>query len=547
MCAIGTATIGFLALLLGLIVFVKGKATAEKLSFAAFTLLIAGWFLPYSIMESTHDPNKALFFGRLGHSSVIFVPIAYLHFVRYFLKRPTIKPFYMFYYFIGLILLILMWMDSKFIPAVIKQPWGYYPVGSPIMVLDSALVCMTAVACTVLFVIDCRRAKDRSMEEYNRLKWCCLAMFIFTFSAMDYLPKFGVAVYPMGFVPVAIFISIMTYAILFHHLMDITIAIRRSLVYSILAAIITASYFVAVLILEKWFQGFLGYRSLVATAITGFIIAMGFVPMRNWIQTIVDRYFFRGTQQELADQNEQLLKEVERTERLKAVATLAAGMAHEIKNPLTSIKTFAEYLPEKYDDPAFREKFAKIMGQEVDKMNEMIQRLLEFAKPAPPQLGLIEVSNIIKETLDFIQGTLVKKQVQVETNFNAPDQVAADKAQLKQVFLNLLLNSVEAMDKPGRINISTSRENGHLRIDIEDNGPGIAPGDLHRIFDPFFTTKPSGTGLGLSVVHGIIRGHGGRIDIDSQVGKGTAVHIELPINGSSMNGGSHGTTAHLNS
>ena len=321
--------------------------------------------------------------------------------------------------------------------------------------------------------------------------------------------------------------------------MDIEIVFRRSLVYSILAGCITALYLVAVLIMEKCFQGFFGYRSLVATTVVGFAIAMGFVPLKNAVQAFVDRYFFHGSQEELAVENEHLRKEVQQTERLKAVATLAAGMAHEIKNPLASIKTFAEYLPEKYGDPAFREKFAKIMGQEVDKMNTLVQRLLEFSRPTQPQLHPVHLSSVVRDTLDFLQGTLLQKQIQVETAFVKTDEVLADPGQLKQVFLNVLLNSIEAMEQPGRITISTRQNNGCLEVRLTDTGPGIPKRDLPHVFDPFYTTKPDGTGLGLSVVHSIVREHGGRITIHSEVGKGTQVQMYLPVNG-----GANGAHAH---
>jgi len=236
---------------------------------------------------------------------------------------------------------------------------------------------------------------------------------------------------------------------------------------------------------------------------------------------------------ELVEENERLRQELARTEKLKAVATLAAGMAHEIKNPLASIKTFAEYLPQKYDDPAYREKFARIMSQEVDKMNLLVQRLLEFARPTQPRLQSVRVSGVVKETLDFLQGTLLQRQIQVETNFSETDEVLADPAQLKQVFLNLLLNSVEAVVPPGRITVSTGQEDGHLHVIVADTGRGIPKKDLPHIFDPFFTTKPTGTGLGLSVVHSIVQEHGGRVHVKSELEQGTTVTITLPTNGRS--------------
>lgn len=230
---------------------------------------------------------------------------------------------------------------------------------------------------------------------------------------------------------------------------------------------------------------------------------------------------------------ERFEEESRQTEKLKAVATFAAGMAHEVKNPLSSIKTFAEYLPQKYDDPDFREKFARIVGQEVGKINELVQQLLDFAKPREPQKQPVRASRLIDETVEFLQGSLVNKHVTIVRAYSKQDEVWVDPGQMKQVFLNLLMNSVQAMERPGCITISTVAENGHLEVAVADTGRGIPKGDLPRVFDPFYTTKPDGTGLGLSVVHSIIQEHGGRVIIDSGIGRGTTVRIQLPSYGGS--------------
>ena len=198
------------------------------------------------------------------------------------------------------------------------------------------------------------------------------------------------------------FALLTTYAIAKHQILDFSIVLRRTAIYAILVTLITATYFVVVLVAEKWLQGLVGYRSLLVSGTIGFLIAVGFLPLKNWVQTFVDRYFFHSTQAVLAEENERLRQEIVRTEKLKAVTTLAAGLAHEIKNPLASLKTFTQYLPERYDDPAFREKFARITGEEVEKINDLVRRLLEFAKPAPPQKQPVKLSRLLDETVEFL-------------------------------------------------------------------------------------------------------------------------------------------------
>jgi len=401
------------------------------------------------------------------------------------------------------------------------------------MWIDFLFVLVCISYCWPQFFIQCRAAYlSRSQEQYNRLKYGCIAMTVLSIGGFDYLPKLTtINCFPLGFATTAIFVLIVAYAILKRQLMDLNLAIRGTVVYSILAALITSVYFAIVLLLEKFSQGIVGYRSFFGSLVAGFIIALGFNPLKDMLQGLLDRLFFQQSTPGLIQENERLRQEIARSEKLKAVATLAAGMAHEIKNPLASIKTFAEFLPQRYEDPSFREKFAKVMSQEVDKINSLVHRLLDFARPAHPSLEPVRLSTLVKETVDVLHGSFLKQQVHVETQFAEQDAICADAAQMKQVILNLLLNSLEAIDPPGQITVSTVRNNGHLDVVIADTGHGISRKDFHHIFDPFYTTKPSGTGLGLSVVHSIVREHGGRVRVESVVGQGTTVRVSLPLNG----------------
>jgi len=331
----------------------------------------------------------------------------------------------------------------------------------------------------------------------------------------------------------------MAYAIVQRGFLGIHIAIRKSLVYSILVTLLTVGYFGLIYGIERLFQTKFGYHSIGLSVAAFALMALAFQPLKMGIQRLVDQLLFRVPHEELVKRMERLEREVKQTDKLRAIATLAAGMAHEIKNPLASIKTFAEYLPMRYDDPAFRTKFSKIISQEVDKMNALVHRLLEFAKPATPHLEPVRLSQVVNDTLEFLQGALVQKQITVQVAFAQTDEVLADTVQLKQVFLNVLLNSIEALGGTGQIHIATTQQNGSVHATITDTGSGIAKDDLPRVFEPFYTTKPRGTGLGLSVVHSIVREHGGRIAIESERGQGTTVEISLPLNG-----GAHGPHAH---
>ena len=324
--------------------------------------------------------------------------------------------------------------------------------------------------------------------------------------------------------------SIIAYAIVKHQIMDITVVFRKGLVYSILVAVITVTSLVIVVVVENLLRGLMGYRSLVGTVMAALVIAVGFIPVRNAIQEWVDRAFFGGSQEKLAQENERLKDELVKAERLKAVSTLAAGLAHEIKNPLTAIKTFTAFLPEKGAEPEFQKKFARIVSKEVERIDATVRQLLAFAKPTPPSLQPVRLGRLLEETVELLSNECVHRRITVERTYAREDTIQADPQQLRQVFLNLCLNGLEAMDGAGgtltlRLEQPTAQR---IRVAIGDSGRGIAPEHRERLFEPFFTTKPTGTGLGLAMVHRIVTEHGGTITVDSAVGQGTTVSLEFP-------------------
>ena len=235
--------------------------------------------------------------------------------------------------------------------------------------------------------------------------------------------------------------------------------------------------------------------------------------------------------------------QIRRSDRLATIGTLSAGMAHEIKNPLVALKTFAQLLPERYEDAEFRTSFSRLAQQEIERIDGIVNQLLEFSRPAKPQLAAASLHELLRGPLKLISEAANKKRVAIETHFDAPDDtLLADSHQLPQALLNFLLNALDALADGGRLTLTTCVvEDRHnpagagdapprpcLKLDIADTGCGIPPDTLLRIFDPFFTTKGSGTGLGLTVAHGIIAEHGGSVEIDSRVGEGTTVHLVFP-------------------
>jgi two-component system, NtrC family, sensor histidine kinase HydH len=226
-----------------------------------------------------------------------------------------------------------------------------------------------------------------------------------------------------------------------------------------------------------------------------------------------------------------LKREVETSRRLASLGRLAAGVAHEIRNPLSSIKGFATYFKERYRDNPDDQKTSEIMIQEVDRLNRVITQLLEFARPPVIQKKRASLQSLIQHSLKMIERQASGKQIQVLSQLPSEImEVELDPDGINQVLLNLYLNALEAMNQGGALSVSLSTEEDSrwVKISVSDTGAGIRKEDLEHIFDPYFTTKQTGTGLGLAIVHKIIEAHGGEVRAESDIGRGTTVSVLLP-------------------
>lgn len=227
-----------------------------------------------------------------------------------------------------------------------------------------------------------------------------------------------------------------------------------------------------------------------------------------------------------------LKREIERSRRLASLGRLAAGIAHEIRNPLSSIKGFATYFRERYKEIPEDRKTAEIMVQEVERLNRVIGELLEFARPMKIRKREASIEALIQHTLKMVEGQAMEKSITLDVSLDQEiEDIPVDADRINQVLLNLYLNALDAMGDGGTLSVGLSRDDGlkSIRITVSDTGVGIRKKDLVHIFDPYFTTKQSGTGLGLAIVHRIIETHKCEVKVESELGKGTRVTILLPI------------------
>ncbi len=228
--------------------------------------------------------------------------------------------------------------------------------------------------------------------------------------------------------------------------------------------------------------------------------------------------------------------QMQRADRLASLGTLTAGLAHEIRNPLVAIKTFTQLLPERFDDDEFRDHFLHVTAGEVDRISSLVNELLEFARPSQPNLNQEDLNQIMEKMLLLVASASHEKNLEIVRDFHQSlPPVVLDKEQIKQVFLNILLNAIDATSENGTITVGTKlvKKNGYqdaVKIMVRDTGEGIPKEDLERIFTPFFTTKHQGNGLGLAISHQIVQEHHGSIEVESEESKGTTFCVTLSVN-----------------
>jgi signal transduction histidine kinase len=237
---------------------------------------------------------------------------------------------------------------------------------------------------------------------------------------------------------------------------------------------------------------------------------------------------------------------VRRSDRLRSLETMAGGLAHEIRNPLTSIKAFVDLAPERKDDEQFLARFSKVVKEDVFRIERLTREILDYAKPIEPHLREEDLNDIVESCLYTLRVRPSHELIVIETDLvGGLPKIFADRQQLKQGILNFLFNAVEAMLPAGGVLTVRTRhlelhgKSNWVQVEIQDAGSGIAPEDIEHIFDPFFTTKHlsqehEGTGLGLAIAHQIIQEHQGQIEVQSVKGRGTTFFVNLPTAGSQI-------------
>jgi signal transduction histidine kinase len=234
--------------------------------------------------------------------------------------------------------------------------------------------------------------------------------------------------------------------------------------------------------------------------------------------------------QKRAAERMRLKEQLNRAERLSAMGEMAAGISHEIRNPLGIIRSSAELLKKKVTRVDPTNTLPDIIVEEATRLNGIITDFINFARPRSPKLTPCRLEDILDKNINFLAAQIEDHRYEIRKAYRPPlPGVLADAPMLYQSFLNLFINAMQAMPDGGRIDVGVCAENGRVRIEIEDEGQGVPQELLDKIWDPFFTTKDKGTGLGLGIVRNIIESHGGVVRISNRDPRGARVTIELPV------------------
>lgn len=435
---------------IGLLAYRHNPSSSINKSFLYFCLSLCFWLFNFSLMYNCKNDSWSLFWIRLGFLGNPFIPLSAYYFVNQLLHINPIPHFKKLLIFAFLSITLF---NSDLIYAGIKKEfWGPYPIAGKLYFIYMIFFASLFFLCIkTLFVHMQKLNTPQDQNKRQEIKYVLIAFLFGLTGIIDFIAKYPVKIYPIGWLSAMLFISLICYAILKHQ----------------------------------------------------------------------------------AQENELLRQEVAQTEKFKAIASLASCLAHEIKNPLSAITTFTEYLPQKTNDPIFLEQFSKTVPKEITRINSLMQELLTFAKPSPPQLQPINILDLLSSLLTLLQEQCLRQKINIIQNFNDNllKTIHADPNQLKQALLNIILNAIDAMPNGGTLTISTSVKNPeHYIIEISDTGHGIDTKDLPQIFEPFVTKKDKGTGLGLAITQGIIEKHNGNILVKSKLNQGTTFTIALPLN-----------------
>ncbi len=509
--------VSVLFLLLGVYVFAQRRGSPGNIGYVLWCYLTVHWHFTWAIIYSVNDLRTAELLNKIGYSGIIFLPIAYYDFAVSFVRKKNGNLRVLVPYLIGLAFLATIWMGNHFVVGVQKYWWGYFPnVGN----WHPYYLCFLTYLCwDGLKVLSKEYRRETSILRKSQLKHVIVACACYMLAAIDFIANYGVPVYPFGFIFTFLSLLIVVRGISQHQLMGLSLVIRKTAIYSVVTASLTAIYFIIATQLAKLLEGVSGQANFWSAAVAAVVVTALFQPMMNRMRNLLDEKLFGDW-----------------------LGDMSRGVVHEVKGPLASISLPAELTLMDLEDiekgkqdirallPAMKERMRGILNK-TGEAAERIEALYELAASRGPSAGAVSIHDIIQGGISAAKNVLGSANVPLV--LDVPQGLPPVRGSVKQLEIavgNLVKNAVEAMNgSHDPVRLSAYEDKKHIVLSVRDTGSGIGDQDQAHLFDPNFTTKGAkGMGLGLYLTEKIIREHGGTITVHSEVGKGTEFIVKLP-------------------
>ena len=515
-----------------LFVIFNKPLNAMKIIWCLFGMGVSLWGFGCFYLFTAQDAQVALFWGRVINIIAIFIPIFFFHFVVLLtntFKENKIEV--LIYYLITLIYwcLAIIFYQS-YVPSVTaKVGTTFYPDAGALYKFFPYMYGYLTIR--GLMILKLSHDKVSSIRR-NQYKYFLLASVIgMVGGGMTFFPVLNVPIFPFTMIAVPFFHVTVAYLILKHNLMDIRVIIRRSLIYTILIFFLTVFYMAAVYSLGRIFQNTLGYESTIGSIGVFVVMAILCVPLKDYVQSFVDKFFFKASYLQMVEENDLLRQQVLRAQRYETMSTFSKSIITELRNPLTALVGYGHHLPKRLNDAAFMDKFIQVYDKELARIQVLVKRLAEFSTPQQLELKEENLTPIVLEAMTKIEAILKDKKINLVKYMLEDRQltVSIDAKQIKQALNNFLLSAIHSIpDKGGQIWIGLEEMDDRIELRIKDTGKGFTPDELTRIFDPLFDQEVEDANFGISAAQTIIHNHGGKVIVDSEPGVGTEWIIHLP-------------------
>jgi signal transduction histidine kinase len=520
----GCTVTGLLSIGFGSFVWWSGRRDRAHILWSITCFTIAIWSVGYALKVSSVTHSDAMFWARVLHVGAILIPIVFFHFVctvfglRH--KALLIAGYVAAAAFEGVNLLGEMFIVTP------KPPIAYYVTRTPLYDLFTLYFFAASIIPNVVLFRQIRNG-----DPAKRMQ----ALYMFTGMSIGFAGGFttfpfayGIPIPPYGVFAVIVYIPMISYAIFRHQLLDIRVVIQRTVVYSAVTAVLTATYVMLLYLITRVLAGWVGQPSAYSSAIAAGVIAILFHPLRTRLQQALDRRFPR----ESLDQD--LLREA------------TSGFAHEIKRPLSKISLPAQlaiqdierWRPDAESAEALLARVSdrlRFIVRESEDAGHMVEALRSLAGTKGASKEDVELGELVSGIVQSFERQSRSADVQIELHVPpAGVLVSVQRKQLEIGLTNLLKNAIEAVEAQpeGRrtVRVAVTPKQNEALVSIQDSGPGIQSVDQQRLFTPYFTTKQGkGMGVGLWLAREIVRSHGGSVSCESDIDQGTVFTVRLPL------------------